>query len=78
VAAAAVVTGADPTALKTKAELAADLRKGVEYARSLGLDVEDVDPAPMNRADIEDTINALRQMCRDVLAERRKQQQAVS
>jgi recombination DNA repair RAD52 pathway protein len=73
VAAAAVVTGADPTVLKTKAELAADLRKGIEYARGLGLDVEDVDPAPLNRAQIEDTIGSLRQMCRDVLAEQRRQ-----
>lgn len=73
VEAAAVVTGADPTVLKTKAELAADLKKGVEYARSLGLDVEDVDPSPLNRAQIEDTIGSLRQMCRDVLAEQRRQ-----
>jgi hypothetical protein len=71
--AAAKLTGADPTALKTKAELVADLKKGLEYARSLGLDPDDVDPAPMNRADIEETIASLRKMCRDVLAERKRQ-----
>jgi recombination DNA repair RAD52 pathway protein len=71
--AAAKLTGADPTPLKTKAELAADLKKGLEYARSLDLDVEDVDPAPLNRAEIEETIDTLRQHCRNALAERKKQ-----
>lgn len=71
--AAAQLTGAGPAVLKTKAGLAADLRKGIEYARSLGLDVEDVDPAPLNRAQMEETIGSLRQMCRAVLAEQRRQ-----
>jgi hypothetical protein len=71
--AAAAVTGADPTVLKTKAELAADLKKGLEYARSLGLEPDDVDPAPLNRAQIEETIDALRQQCREVLFARKQQ-----
>ena len=54
----------EPTPLKTKAELAADLRTGIEYARKLGLDVADVDAAPLNRAEIEETIDALRGQCR--------------
>ena len=64
----------EPTELKTKAQLAADLKRGIEYARGLGLDVADVDPAPLNRAEIEETIDALRDQCRNTLAERRKAQ----
>lgn len=64
----------EPTALKTKVELVADLKKGMDYARSLGLDPADVDAARMNRAEIEETIDALRAQCREVLAERRKAQ----
>src|SRR5438552_1949966 len=66
------VTGADPTALKTKADLAADLAKGLAYARSLGLDPAEVDPEPLNRAEVEETINTLRAQCRAVLAERKE------
>lgn len=69
---AAVVTGADPTILKTKLELIADLQRGLEFARSLGLDPDDVDGAKLNRAQLEDTIATLRAMCRDVIAERKK------
>jgi hypothetical protein len=68
----AIVTGADPTPLKTKLELVADLKRGLEYARSIGIQMEDIDAAPMNRAEIEDAITALRQNCRDVLNERKK------
>lgn len=75
-AAAAVVTGADPTPLQTKAELAARLKKGIEVARSLGLDPEDVDPAPLNRAQIEETIESLLKQCVAARAEARKQQAA--
>jgi len=63
---------ADPTLLKTKVELVADLKTGLEYARSLGLDPAEPDPTRMNRADIEGVIEALRSQCRAVLAERKK------
>ncbi len=69
---AAVVTGADPTVLKTKLELIADLQRGLEYARSLGLDPDAVDGTKLNRAQLEDTIGALRDQCRYALAERKK------
>jgi recombination DNA repair RAD52 pathway protein len=71
--AAAVATGVDPTPLKTKVELVADLQKGLEYARSLGLDPAEQDPTRMNRADIENVIEALRSQCRAALAERKQQ-----
>jgi hypothetical protein len=70
---AAVVTGADPTVLKTKLELIADLQRGIEYARSLGLDPDEVDGMKLNRVQLEETIASLRKMCRDVLAERKRQ-----
>jgi hypothetical protein len=73
VAAAAVVTGADPTVLQAKAELEARLKKGLEYARSLGLDPKDVDPKSLNRAELEDTIESLLKQCKTVLAEQRRQ-----
>lgn len=73
-AAAAQLTGADPTPLKTKVELVADLKKGIEYARSLGLDPSEPDAANLNRAQIEELIEELRKQCRYVMGERKKSQ----
>jgi hypothetical protein len=42
-------------------------------ARSLGLDPVDVDPAPLNRAELEETIEALLQQCKNAKAEQKKQ-----
>jgi hypothetical protein len=72
--AAAQLTGADPTVLKTKLELIADLQRGLEYARSLGLDPDDVDGTKLNRVQLEETIDSLRAQCRAVRAEQRKAQ----
>lgn len=63
----------EPTPLKTKAELVADLKKGIEYARGLGIEQQDIDAAAMNRAQIEDVIEAIRRQCRKVLADRKQQ-----
>lgn len=64
----------EPTPLKTKVELVADLKKGIEYARTLDITWAEPDCARLNRAQIEDMIGALRDQCRTVLAERKKQQ----
>lgn len=64
----------EPTPLKTKLELVADLKRGIEYARSLGLDPAEPDAAKLNRAQLEDMISALRSQCRIALAERKKAQ----
>lgn len=60
----------EPTQLKTKLELIADVQKGLEYARSLGLDPSEVDCMPMNRAQIEEVLESLREQCRQARAGR--------
>lgn len=76
--AAAQVTGAPPTTMKTKLELVADLQKGMAYARSIGLEPAEHDTSKFTRADFEEVIDALREQCRYVLAERKKQAASAS
>lgn len=62
----------EPTPIKTKLELVADLKRGIDYARTLGLDPKEPDCASLHRAQIEDAITALRRQCRSLIAERKK------
>lgn len=54
--------------LKTKAQLVDDMNRGIAMARSLGLEPADVDPATMNRADIESVIKELARQIKIVKA----------
>lgn len=72
VEAAARLTGADPTPLQTKAELIARLERGIAHARTLGLDPAELDWATLNRAELEETIEALLAQCRVAKAEQEK------
>ena len=68
--AAGVVTKAneEPKQLKAKAQLVDDMNRGIAMARSLGLEPADVDPAAMNRADIEGVIKELARQIKIVKA----------
>lgn len=53
-----------PKKLKTKAELEADVKRGLEAGRALGLSLDDVDARRMNRADLIALIKELSEKVR--------------
>lgn len=59
---------APPKPLKTKAELVADLNRGIASARALGLTVEDVNAEALNRDQLIERIKDLAQKIRDAQA----------
>lgn len=68
---AAVLTGAAPAVLDTaRAQLVADLKTGIAYARKIGLDPATPEIASLSNAELGETLAALRTQCRLVLKER--------
>jgi hypothetical protein len=61
-------TATDPKPLKTKLELVADVQRGLEAARAAGLQLADVDTAPMDRVTLIQTITGLADMVREARA----------
>lgn len=67
-----------PKPMKTKAELEADVKRGLEAGRALGLTLADIDTRRMNRADLRATIKEFSEKIRAAKQHEQADTQAAS